>query len=552
MVASEPLPASSLSFYTDWSFCDGCGLPPRIVQDKKQFSEKDDLKQQQQRTKKLSICRVCKTVAYHDSQCQKIHWTEGGHRNVCKKLSVAVRPLQDIMSAYNYDHSGKKNHRCSFWWCESKQDIARCEEIWNINVLRWNDKDYLKAMGGFQQALEHWMKIWDSSDRSSLSLERPSSLKNAEHQFQFGIKLSRRLLFCAYCESDAHQNRSSRSRLALCISILLNLLNYNFSTSFLLPLSTDDEREHRIEEQEKQNNKQERERNQYTYIITPILNDAWMELMLSYEEEPELRKISYHVVHMAIQCGKEHCQWNDPLQRPGYMTKLGVDDSAGSLSLPYILPEQHPAWCRVLENNWKDIEKEMYNLLPEADHIDQSSMWGQVGSGDRGSGFDDHRVVSSGSWKEYVLFGQGEGHTDNDAPITKRLLKMHVSDAVLLAQSGGGEIIFSRLAPQTRIDAHCGPTNLRLTAHLPLLVPNKNEDCKIRIKKKWYHWKIGKILLFDDSYEHEIRNDTDQVRIVLLIRFFHPLLSCEQRQSKLMEARRQKELAVEKRYIPPV
>ena len=43
----------------------------------------------------------------------------------------------------------------------------------------------------------------------------------------------------------------------------------------------------------------------------------------------------------------------------------------------------------------------MYNLLPEPDHIDQSSMWGQVGSGDRGSGFDDHRVVSSGSWKEY-------------------------------------------------------------------------------------------------------------------------------------------------------
>lgn len=126
---------------------------------------------------------------------------------------------------------------------------------------------------------------------------------------------------------------------------------------------------------------------------------------------------------------------------------------------------------------------------------------------------------------------------------------MHVSDAVLLAQSGGGEIIFSRLAPQTRIDAHCGPTNLRLTAHLPLLVPNKSEDCKIRIKKKWYHWKIGKILLFDDSYEHEIRNDTDQVRIVLLIRFFHPLLSRGQQQLKLMEARRQKELAVEKESI---
>ena len=67
---------------------------------------------------------------------------------------------------------------------------------------------------------------------------------------------------------------------------------------------------------------------------------------------------------------------------------------------------------------------------------------------------------------------------------------------------------------------------------------------------KWYHWKIEKILLFDDSYEHKIQNDTDQVHIiVLLIRFFHPLLSRGQQQLKLMEARRQKELAVEKESI---
>ena len=30
--------------------------------------------------------------------------------------------------------------------------------------------------------------------------------------------------------------------------------------------------------------------------------------------------------------------------------------------------------------------------------------------------------------------------------------------------------------------------------------------------------------MFDDSFEHEVRNDTDHPRVVLLARFWHPAL----------------------------
>ncbi|EOD14965.1 hypothetical protein EMIHUDRAFT_61840 [Emiliania huxleyi CCMP1516] len=67
---------------------------------------------------------------------------------------------------------------------------------------------------------------------------------------------------------------------------------------------------------------------------------------------------------------------------------------------------------------------------------------------------------------------------------------------------------------------HCGSTNARLTAHLPLIVP---DGCEIRVGDEVRHPRVGELLIFDDSYEHEVwnRHPTD-VRVVLLIRFWHP------------------------------
>lgn len=116
-------------------------------------------------------------------------------------------------------------------------------------------------------------------------------------------------------------------------------------------------------------------------------------------------------------------------------------------------------------------------------------------------------------------------------------------------------MIFSRLSPRTHIKPHCGPHNLRWTAHLGLVIPKSASDCRIRVGNEWRSWSAGKVLLFDDSFEHEVRNDTDEDRVVLLIRLWHPELMSRTTGlavQMVAEAIAKKEESVQKRYHPPM
>jgi aspartate beta-hydroxylase len=86
--------------------------------------------------------------------------------------------------------------------------------------------------------------------------------------------------------------------------------------------------------------------------------------------------------------------------------------------------------------------------------------------------------------------------------------------------------MFSALAPKTRIPPHHGETNARLVAHLPLIVP---EDCLYRVGFEERRWNVGEILVFDDTIEHEARNDSDELRVVLIFDVWNPLLSPAER-----------------------
>ncbi len=62
--------------------------------------------------------------------------------------------------------------------------------------------------------------------------------------------------------------------------------------------------------------------------------------------------------------------------------------------------------------------------------------------------------------------------------------------------------------------------------HLPLVVP---ERCLYRVGFEQRRWKVGEVLIFDDSIEHEARNDSDEVRVVLILDVWNPLLSASER-----------------------
>jgi len=87
--------------------------------------------------------------------------------------------------------------------------------------------------------------------------------------------------------------------------------------------------------------------------------------------------------------------------------------------------------------------------------------------------------------------------------------------------------MFSVLAPHTRIPPHHGETNARLVVHLPLIVPS---GCWYRVGFEERRWKVGEVLIFDDTIEHEARNDSDEVRVVLIFDVWNPLLEPAERE----------------------
>jgi aspartyl/asparaginyl beta-hydroxylase (cupin superfamily) len=86
--------------------------------------------------------------------------------------------------------------------------------------------------------------------------------------------------------------------------------------------------------------------------------------------------------------------------------------------------------------------------------------------------------------------------------------------------------MFSLLAPRTRIPPHTGVANTRLVCHLPLIVP---PNCGFRCGETRVEWRVGEAFVFDDTIEHEAWNDSDELRVVLIVDLWAPALSAAER-----------------------
>lgn len=86
--------------------------------------------------------------------------------------------------------------------------------------------------------------------------------------------------------------------------------------------------------------------------------------------------------------------------------------------------------------------------------------------------------------------------------------------------------LFSRLKPGTHIAPHHGMLNTRLICHLPLIVP---DGCGLRVGAETREWQVGKLAIFDDSFEHEAWNRGMRDRTVMLFEIWRPDLTDEER-----------------------
>jgi aspartate beta-hydroxylase len=138
------------------------------------------------------------------------------------------------------------------------------------------------------------------------------------------------------------------------------------------------------------------------------------------------------------------------------------------------------------------------------------------------------------AWDAYFFYrhgGRDAAHAQQ-CPLTSAALER---TPLVKIRDHAPEICFSVLAPGSHILPHRGVTNTRLTAHLPLLVPG---DCALRAGGELHVWQEGRAMVFDDSFEHEAWNRSDQTRVILLMDTWNPHLRAEEREAvtNLVEA----------------
>lgn len=149
-----------------------------------------------------------------------------------------------------------------------------------------------------------------------------------------------------------------------------------------------------------------------------------------------------------------------------------------------------------------------YIAYPPGDPVNQ---WKELDHSDR--------------WSAFHLWRGGQPVEENlrRCPETaKALAGVGMADIERLCPNA----LFSALAPHTHIPPHHGETNARLVAHLPLVVPDK---CRLRVGFEEREWKVGEAMVFDDTIEHEARNDSDELRVVMIFDVWNPLLTPEER-----------------------
>lgn len=140
---------------------------------------------------------------------------------------------------------------------------------------------------------------------------------------------------------------------------------------------------------------------------------------------------------------------------------------------------------------------------------------------------DFHGLVDNPEWSTFHLWEKGQPIEANVArcPRTFEVLR-DVPLAFISVRSP--TVMFSLLRPGARIPPHHGMLNPRLICHLPLIVP---PGCGFRVGNETRQWEEGKLLVFDDTIEHEAWNDSGENRMLLIFDIWRPELTEEERRA---------------------
>lgn len=198
-----------------------------------------------------------------------------------------------------------------------------------------------------------------------------------------------------------------------------------------------------------------------------------------------------------------------PLQRTGVRLQTALETFVARVSrlpdAPVYDAKDFP-WTRELEANWPAIRAELDRVMTQREQLPS---FHQI--------LDEVRTITNDDlWKTYWLIAAGVDCHENRLQCPQTMAQLQKIPGVLTA-------FFSILAPGKKIPPHRGAYNGILRCHLGLIVPEPATSVAIRVGNRVCHWREGEALVFDDSFNHEVWNDTDGWRAVLFIDFARPL-----------------------------
>ncbi len=162
-----------------------------------------------------------------------------------------------------------------------------------------------------------------------------------------------------------------------------------------------------------------------------------------------------------------------------------------------------------LRRNWRRIRDEAMALYASGE-IDAASAPGTAGHDDVG-----FRTFHKRGWRRFYLTWYGPAHASAErlCPSTVRLVE---------GIPGVRAAMFSVLPPGSELSLHSDPLACSLRYHLGLDTP-ESDDCFICVDGHSIAWRNGQDFVFDETYPHYVKNNTDAVRVILMCDVERPM-----------------------------
>ena len=210
---------------------------------------------------------------------------------------------------------------------------------------------------------------------------------------------------------------------------------------------------------------------------------------------------------LRVYLGEERATFPDSRQHPGFLYFPDLPASA-------YLDRGLFSWLGPLEAQTGAIREELRQLPGAAgrervftsDELERQNL--------RGCG-------AGPAWDGYYFYRHGVRREENHAacPATSAAIDRLPLSRV---REHGPEVLFSVFSAGTHLLPHRGVTNTRVVGHLPLIVP---EDCALNVGGETHVWQQGRVVVFDDTYEHEAWNRSSEPRVVLIFDVWNPYLT---------------------------